>query len=642
MIIGTAGHIDHGKTSLVKALTGVDTDRLKEEKARGITIDLGFAYLPLPDGQVLGFVDVPGHEKLVRNMLAGATGIDHVLLVVAADDGPMPQTREHLAIVDLLGLRHGVVALTKCDLVSPERLAAAEAEVRDLLSGSALAGAPVLPVSSPGGQGIAGLRAHLIQAQAQARPGADRGSGQFRLAVDRAFNLAGIGTVVTGTAVAGRVAVGDRLLLSPRGLPARVRGLHAQNRQASEGRAGQRLALALAGVERDAVRRGDWVLAEPLHAPTQRLDVRLQLLAGEARPLAHWTPLHLHLGAEDVGARVVLLEGESIAPGRQARAQLHLERPIGALRGDRFILRDQSALRTLGGGSVIDAFPPDTRRRREQRLAALDALERATPAEALAALLDQAPASGVDARRFATLWNLPETAWQAVRAQVAHRAIADGTRELLFSPAQLERYDAAVGAQLAAHHQRKPDSPGLTQEQLQRAVRDKPAGALFALLLRELVRTGKLKRSGPHLSLAGHSAALQGAERQLWERLKPWLDEGGIHPPRLSELLLRDRSLRRDQMLRVFERLQRMGNLHAVGAEYFIQTTHLRALAVQAFELAQADPHKRLNVKTLRERTGISRHLSVPLVEYFDEIGLTRRDEIGRHFRRDPRLVFDG
>lgn len=640
MIIGTAGHIDHGKTSLVKALTGVDTDRLKEEKARGITIDLGFAYLPLPDGPVLGFVDVPGHEKLVRNMLAGATGIDHVLLVVAADDGPMPQTREHLAIVDLLGLRRGVVALTKCDLVSPERLAAAEAEVRAMLAGSGLHDAPVLPVSSVSGQGIEALRAHLTQAQAA--PGEERSGGQFRLAVDRAFKLAGIGTVVTGTAVAGRVAVGDRLLLSPRGLPVRVRGIHAQNRQATEGVAGQRLALALAGIERDAVRRGDWVLAEALHAPTQRLDVRLQLLASEPRPLGHWTPVHLHLGAEDVGARVVLLEGEAIEPGRQARAQLHLDRPIGALRGDRFILRDQSALRTLGGGTVIDAFPPDTRRRRDQRLAALDALERATPVEALAALLAQAPPSGVDARRFATLWNLPEPAWQAVLAQVPHRAIADGARSLLFSAEQLDRYDAAVRAQLSAHHQRKPDSPGLTQEQLQRAVRDKPAGALFAMLLNELVRTGKIKRSGPHLSLASHSAALQGAEKQLWERLKPWLDEGGIHPPRLSEMLLRDRSLRRDQMLRVFERLQRMGNLHAVGAEYFIQTTHLLELAVHAWELAQADPNKRLNVKELRERTGISRHLSVPLVEYFDQIGLTRRDEVGRHFRRDPRLVFDG
>ncbi|MCP5289947.1 MAG: selenocysteine-specific translation elongation factor [Burkholderiaceae bacterium] len=638
MIIGTAGHIDHGKTALVKALTGTDTDRLKEEKARGITVDLGFAYAPQPDGRVLGFVDVPGHEKLVRNMLAGATGIDHVLLVVAADDGPMPQTREHLAIVDLLGLSRGVVALSKCDLVAPARLASAEAEVRALLAGSRLADAPILPVSSVTGQGLAELQAHLQRAGAAA-PATNR-EGQFRLAVDRAFTLAGIGTVVTGTAVCGRVAIGDKLTVSPRGLVVRVRGIHAQNRQAAEGLAGQRLALALAGVDKADVRRGDWIVAEALHAPTQRLDVRLRVLAGEARPLAHWTPVHLHLGAEDVGARVVVLEGEAIAPGRDARAQLHLERPIGALRGDRFILRDQSALRTLGGGAVIDPFPPESRRRRDRRLAALAALELATPAEALAASLALDPPAGVDARRFATMWNLPPDERQAVLAAVPHRVVADGARELLFSPAQIDRYAAAVVGQLRAHHGRKPDSPGLTQEQLQRAIRDKPAGSVFASLLQQLLRAGTLARKGPNLSLAGHTVALQGVEKQLWERIKPWLDEGGTHPPRFSEMLLRDRSLRRDQLLRLMERLQRMGEIHPVGAEYFIQTRHLLALATQAWELAQADPHKRLNVKELRERTGISRHLSVPLVEYFDQIGLTRRDEVGRHFRRDPRQVF--
>ena len=421
MIIGTAGHIDHGKTSLVKALTGVDADRLKEEKERGITVDLGFAYKPLPDGEVLGFVDVPGHEKLVRNMLAGATGIDHVMLVVAADDGPMPQTREHLAILDLLGLAQGVVALSKCDLVTPERLAEAHAEVRALLAHSGLAGAPILALSSLTGEGIDALLAHLDQARATLAP--RRQQGQFRLAVDRSFTLAGIGTVVTGTAVAGRVAVGERLKLSPRGLDVRVRGIHAQNRQAGEGRAGQRLALNLAGVDKADVRRGDWLVAEALHAPTQRFDARVQLLAGESRPLAHWTPVHLHLGAEDVGARVMLLEGAAVAPGRSALIQLSLERPIGALHGDRFILRDQSALRTLGGGVVIDAFPPASRRRREQRLAALAAMELPTPAEALAATLALESPYGIDARQFAVQWNLSDDERQrAARGHAAPRA----------------------------------------------------------------------------------------------------------------------------------------------------------------------------------------------------------------------------
>ena len=641
MIIGTAGHIDHGKTSLVKALTGVDTDRLKEEKERGITVDLGFAYHALPDGEVLGFVDVPGHEKLVRNMLAGATGIDHVLLVIAADDGPMPQTREHLAILHLLGLSHGVVALSKCDLVAPERLVAARAEVQLLLAGSALAAAPVMPVSSFTGQGIPELLMRLVHSRSVLPAGPQ--SGEFRLAVDRSFTLAGIGTVVTGTAVAGQVAVGDKLMLSPRGLVVRVRSIHAQNLRADNGHAGQRLALNLVGVEKNEVRRGDWLLAQALHAPTQRIAARLQVLAGEPRPLAHRTPLHLHLGAEDVSARVVLLEGKAIEPGASAWVELELDRPIGALRGDRFIVRDQSAQRTVGGGSVTDAFAPDSRRHRAQRVRLLAAYDQPDPAAALAAALALEPAGGIEAQAFCTQWNLGESQRQALLAAVPHRAVlgaGDSGRALLFAPAQLDRYSAALAAHLGAWHRKQPDSPGLTQEQLQRAVREKPANAVFALLLRQLVKDGVLKRSGAQHALPGHDPSLQGVEKQVWQSLKPWLDEGGIHPPRFSDLLLRDRSLRKDQLLRVLERLQRMGAVHAVGAEYFIQTPHLLDLATRAYLLAEADTNKRLNVKELRESTGISRHLSVPLVEYFDQIGLTKRDEVGRHFRRDPRKAF--
>ncbi len=647
MIIGTAGHIDHGKTSLVKALTGVDTDRLKEEKERGITVDLGFAFKALSHGEVLGFVDVPGHEKLVRNMLAGATGIDQVLLVIAADDGPMPQTREHLAILHLLGLSQGVVALSKCDLVSDERLQQAQAEIRALLQGSLLAAAPVLPVSVVTGQGLEALAEHLARGhselKAQGPQAAGRRSGLFRLAVDRSFSLAGIGTVVTGTAVSGQVAVGDKLSLSPRGVEVRVRSIHAQNEAASSGHAGQRLALNLAGVEKTDVRRGDWLLASALHAPTQAFDARLLLLASETKALAHRTPVHLHLGAEDVGARVLLLEGQALPPGGRAWVQLVLDRPIGALHGDRFIVRDQSALRTLGGGSVVDAFPAPARpgqAHRSQRLAALAAMDEASPTQALAASLALQPATGIDAQAFATQWNLSDSDRQALWAAVPHRSLHESGPQLLFAPGQIERYAAALTSHLTAFHRKQADSPGLTQEQLQRAVRDKPVGALFAPLLRQLAKDGVIKRSGAHHALPGHDASLQGADKQLWEKLKPWLDEGGIHPPRFSDMLLRDRALRKDQVLRLMQRLQRMGAVHGVGAEYFIQTPHLLELATSAYALAEADPNKRLNVKALREATGVSRHLSMPLVEYFDEIGLTKRDEIGRHFRRDPRKVF--
>ena len=626
----------------MKALTGIDADRLKEEKARGITIDLGFAYKPSTSGAVLGFVDVPGHERLIRNMLAGATGIDHVMLVVAADDGPMPQTREHLAILDLLGLSNGVVALTKADLVSPSRLAEAGNEVRALLAPTVLAAAEVIAVSSVTGQGLDTLEAHLAAAQ-DALPGA-RAHGHFRLAVDRSFSLAGIGTVVTGTAVAGQVSVGDKLLLSPSGKPVRVRGLHAQNHEAAVGHAGQRVALNLAGVEKNEVERGDWIVAEAAHAPTQRIDARIRVLAAEAQPLAHWTPLHLHLGAADVGARVVLLEGTPIAPGTSALVQLELDRPIGALHGDRFILRDQSAQRTIGGGSVLDAFAPPARRRKSQRLAALAALEKPTAAEALAALLAQDPPNGIDLAQFATLWNLPADAAQALLQAVPHRAVAAGTATLAFAKGQLEKLATRIAETLAVHHKRAPDSPGLGVEQVLRSLTTaRPSPAVFALLLKELSAGGTLQRHGPYLRLAGHEASLQGADQKLWERLRPWLGEGGWnHPPKLSDLLARDRTLHREAVVRLLNKAARLGKVYAVGAEYFILAPHLLELATKAQELAQGDPHQRLNVKTYRETSGISRHLSIPLVEFFDHIGFTKRDPVGRKIRRDAQEMFGG
>src|SRR2546428_749680 len=393
MIIGTAGHIDHGKTALIKALTGMDADRLPEEKARGITIDLGYAVYPLPHGAVLGFIDVPGHERFVHNMLAGATGIDFVLLVVAADDGVMPQTREHLEIIDLLGVKGGAVALTKIDRVEPARVASARAEVEALLRGTALAGSPVIALSSMTGDGVPALRAHL-EAMAASPPPAGAADGCFRLAVDRCFTISGSGTVVTGTVFSGSVAVGDHLLVSPSGWEVRVRSIHAQNRAAERGVAGQRCALSLVGVEKKDIARGDWVLESAAHAPTARFDASLTLPPSAARALRHWTPVHVHLGAAEVMGRVSLLQATGIEPGGSGRAQIVLDRPIGALHGDRFILRDQSAQQTLAGGIVLDPFAPARKVRTPARLAVLAALDRPTTLDVLQQLLSVTPAGG--------------------------------------------------------------------------------------------------------------------------------------------------------------------------------------------------------------------------------------------------------
>ena len=322
--------------------------------------------------------------------------------------------------------------------------------------------------------------------------------------------------------------------------------------------------------------------------------------------------------------------------------QLELDRPIGALRGDRFIVRDQSAQRTLGGGMVLDAFAPATRRRTPQRLATLAALEAPTAAQALAGLLRLELPGGVDLQRFATLWNLTPDERAALEAGAGHRTVSGGGVRLAFATPQVERFGAAVAAALARHHRSAPDSPGLTLEQLRSAVTVKPPAAVFGLLLDEIVAGGAVRRAGPYLLLADHEQSLLPAEQKLWERMRPWLDEAALHPPKLGDLLLRDRSLHREQVLRLMSKLARMGKVYAVGADYFVLPQHMAELAGRAQSLAQADPDRRLNVKALRESTGISRHLSMPLVEFFDRIGFTKRDEIGRRIRRDAQRLFDG
>ena len=642
MIVGTAGHIDHGKTSLVKALTGVDTDRLKEEKERGITVDLGFAYLASGSNQTIGFVDVPGHERLVRNMLAGATAIDYVLLAIAADDGPMPQTREHLAILDLLGLTQGVVALTKCDLVEPSRVDAARDEIAAMLRGTCLAQAPIFQVSSATGDGLPELKTHLESAQAAAVKRPISLNASFRLSIDRSFSLAGAGTVVTGGCFSGEVRVGDHLTLSPSGKEVRVRGIHAQNQKAETGHAGQRLAINLAGVERSEVNRGDWLLTASLHMPTSRLDGRLRLLASESMELAQWTPVHVHIGAEDVLARVLVLEGGALKPGAACLIQLELDRPIAALHGDRFVLRDASSQRTIGGGTIIDALATPARRKKPQRVALLRALDNADPAQALAAALALHLPGGVNLGKFFTQRNLQASMAADILASIPHQTLAMAGSLFAFAPEQLQSFTTSALETLKRFHAKSPDSPGLVRDQMHRQVKERPFAPLFDALLEFLIQGREIKRSGPHYSLVTHVVELQGIEKQIWERIKPWLDEGGIHPPKLSDLMSRDRTLRKDQVDRTLQRLARMAKGHLVGQEYFIQSRYFLELAQRAHELALADPNRRLNVKDLREAVGVSRHLSMPLVEYFDQIGLTQRDDVGRHFKRDPRKMLGG
>ena len=652
MIVGTAGHIDHGKTSLIRALTGVDADRLQEEKARGITIDLGYAYQPLPGGGVLGFVDVPGHEKFIHNMLAGVTGIDHALLVVAADDGPMPQTLEHLAILEQLGMTEGVVALTKVDRVDASRRAQAQVEIQRMLSSSACAGFEVLPVSSVTGEGLAALQEHLVRAAA-APVRHRRSGGHFRLAIDRSFTLAGIGTVVTGTVFAGRVSVGDRLMISPLGIEVRVRGLHVQNQVAEAGGIGQRCALNVVAPQLDKrdITRGQWLLGEAVHAPTDRLDVRLTLLhrnhsgndSGNAKPMQHWTPVHVHLGAKHATGRVALLTDQPLAAGESALAQLVLDEPVGALHGDRFIVRDQSARHTLGGGQVLDAFAPPRGRRTPQRAAVLHALEARSPTDALRELLDL-QASGVDLAWFAKLYNLQDHELQPLLQSVAMHALyparaTSGAGLLAFSPAHWAQSVSRLLAWLAAHHEREPDSAGARVDELRRALPDQPPIALVTAILDSLVETQNIVRAGSRFQLCGHEVKLTPVDLALWERAQPALAAAGLAPPRVGELAMQI-GAKEEVLKHLFAKLVRMGQLHAVRREVFFLPAAIAALAAQTEQLARSNARGIVTVGPFRDYTGLHRNLGIPMLEYFDRAGFTWRRDDGRRLRRDSAQVF--
>ena len=627
MIIGTAGHIDHGKTALTRALTGVDTDRLKEEKARGISIDLGFAYLPAPDGGVLGFVDVPGHEKFVHNMLAGATGIDFVLLAIAADDGVMPQTREHLAIVDLLGITHGIVALTKADLASEERRAQLESEIANTLIGTALAGSDIVPVSVVTGEGIEELRARLFAAarvtKARAAP------GRFRLAVDRSFTLAGAGTVVTGTVLSGAVAVDDRVTISPSGLVARVRSIHAQNRATERGEAGQRCALNLAGdgVTKDAIARGDVVLDAALHAPSGRIDALLRVLSGEARPITQWLPVRLHHAAADVAARIVLL-GAPVAPGTEGAVQLVLDRPIAAAVGDRFVIRDTTAQRTIGGGRFLDLRAPARKRSTAQRLAQLEACALTDPAAALAALLGRAPFQ-VDLDAFARDRALAPSAIDELVAG-GHVVRVTGTT-LGLSPAVWAQLKRALIDALKQFHGEHPDLQGIGLERLRLQLEPRLPAPSFLAMLQSLARAREVALDGAWVRLPGHAVRLSGADEKLWSRIRPLL--GGaerFRPPRVRDIANALHAGEAD-VRRLLKLLGRMGKVDEVAHDHFFLRGTVAEIVEISTDIATRAEANQFSAAQLRDRLDNGRKVAIQILEFLDRHGVTlRRGDLRR------------
>ena len=619
MLIGTAGHIDHGKTTLVKALTGVDTDRLPQEKARGITLDLGYAYTPLDNDTVLGFVDVPGHEKLIHNMLAGATGIDFALLVVAADDGPMPQTREHLALLDLLGLHRGAVALTKCDRADATQVARVSAEIAALLNPTGLADAPIFPVSASTGDGMPALRQYLTSQALQ--PQAHPPSGHFRLPIDRCFTLPGLGTAVTGTAFSGQVAVGDSLILAPVGLKVRVRSLHVQDQPATQGEAGQRCALVLAGdINKQDVSRGMWLVAPPAAHPVSRFQAEIRLPV-EAPPLKHWTAVHAYWGSDDITGRVALLDQTALTPGGRAFAEILLDRPGLTVRGDRFVLRDASAQHTLAGGMVLDIFPPNRHKRSPERLAVLSALRSADPADSLIRMTEQAPA-GIDLTRFAANWNLAleaaSTLWEHAHLQV----IKVEETQIGFQSTHWSALQSRLRDALEQEHVRAPDMVGVERERLRRMTLATLAPAVFDALLAEGLSRGEIVQTRAWLHLPSHEAKVSSADRDLFGTLSPLLEATPYNPPRVRDVF-RATGIAEETVRQLFRRMARTGTLYPVAHDHYFTAAAVAALAQIVSQLCAENGAAR--AAALRDRIGGGRKVAIQILEFFDRTGYTRR-----------------
>ena len=657
MIIGTAGHIDHGKTTLVRALTGVDTDRLKEEKARGISIELGYAYTPLAGGDVLGIIDVPGHERLVHTMVAGASGIDFALLVIAADDGVMPQTREHLAILELLGVSRGAVALTKTDRVDDARLRAVQAEISATLDATVLHSARIFPLNAtaPDDPGTEALRRYLHDAAAQFP--ARRAQGLFRLAVDRVFTLSGHGTVVTGTVFSGEVRIGDTVAVMPSGIAVRVRSIHAQNRSSDVGRAGQRCALNLVGIETTQISRGDWLahaglahgssgLAEPqVFAPTTRLDVRLKLLpiklltaspgdnGSAVSRLPSWSTLHVHLGTWHRVAHVVPLESTELRPGDSARIQLVFDTPVCATPGDRFIVRDAQAIHTVGGGIVLDPFAPSRRRRSAERLHRLDALEKLVSGAGaciadIGPLLASAP-HGLGLRELVQLTGLSV---DLIPLPADTVTIESGPERFVLHPSQWSALRDRTTSALRAFHAEFPDEPGPDIGRLRRIALPNAPDALWRALIAALTHEQVIVRSGPWLHLPEHKVTLSEDDQALALKLQPMIATGRFNPPWVRDLA----AASREPEARVREVLRKsvtQGAVYQVVRDLFYDRECIGELAAIVTRLARE--HGTVDAAHYRDALGLGRKRAIQILEFFDRVGYTRRVKDSHVLRQD-------
>jgi selenocysteine-specific elongation factor len=624
IILGTAGHVDHGKTSLIRALTGIDTDRLKEEKERGITIELGFAYLDLPCGHRLGIVDVPGHERFVKNMVAGAAGMDLVAFIIAADEGIMPQSREHFEICRLLGLERGLIVITKKDMVEDDWLELVVDETRTFFADSFLAEAPLVTVSSTTGEGI-----DLVRDTLDRLVGASEfteAHGPFRLPVDRIFSMKGFGTVITGTSIAGRIRVGDELMFYPGRQVGKIRGIQVHNKDVEEAEAGHRTAINVQGLDKAIINRGDVAATVDCLQPSYLLDAHFLYLESNKKQLKNRTRVRVHIGTAEIMGRIVLLEDEDLEPGSEANVQILLEEQIGCWPGDRYVVRSYSPIYTIGGGIVLNSAPRKRRRFRQNSKEVFQIYRENRPEELAQLYLRESGYNGLTFDKLTVKMGIFGKRLKKILQQPL------STRQILvIEPDKQRMVDSAIYqnliekilAELAAFHEKNPLKPGLSKEELRSRLYQGLDQRLFQYLLNDLLKQQKIGQDQAVIRLAGHQVSLQGDEKSLRRELEDFYQKAQLAPPTIKEVMAAFTKYPEKLIKEVLTLMVNDNILVKVKEDLYFHGPPLADLQTKLSGFLAEKGE--IDTPAFKEMTGLSRKFTIPLLEYFDRIKVTIR-----------------
>ena len=624
VVLGTAGHVDHGKTSLVRALTGIETDRLKEEKKRGITIELGFAYLDLPCGHRLGIIDVPGHEKFVKNMVAGASSIDLVAFVIAGDEGIMPQTREHFEICSVLGVDNGLIVITKKDMVDPEWLELVEEDVREYFAGSFLAEAPMLEVSSVTGEGIDELRDAIDRMVSQCM--FSEAHGPFRLAVDRVFSMKGFGSVVTGTSLSGRIKVGDEIILFPGELSGKIRGIQVHGQAVDEVEAGNRTAINIQGLEKEMIHRGDMLASPGCLSPAYMYDADFSYLSSAEKPLKNRSQVRVHLGTAEIMGRIVLLDQEELRPGSSANIQLLLEKKFGVWPGDRFVIRSYSPVATIGGGVILNGSSVKRKRFKEINKEDFALFHRGDTVELILfhlrtsgfqglTLAELAVKMGIFGNRLKKILNKPVSAGKIL--------VIDSEKQLMVEETIFAEVIEKVLAILELFHRDNPLKAGLSKEELRSKLYRGLSQKFFQSVLANLIKKKEIVQDGAEIRLAGHQVALQADEKEIRRDLENLFKEAGLKPPTIKQVFAHFPDVPQSLIRQVLNLLIQDGQVAKVSEDLYFFVPHLTLLEKKMTAFLQKEGD--IDAPRFKEMSGLTRKFSIPLLEYFDRIKLTIR-----------------